>query len=174
MCAVNDTTYRHLRLEWYPARTRRDWPATKGNQVVFSDESRFNFSSDDNRVRVSRTRGKCLNPAFALQRHTSPTAGVMVWSAIAYDIRLPLILILGTLTAQRHVLYILQPHVLPLMARLSGDVFLQDNARPHRAKMHKTAFSTLPPFPGLLDPQICHQLSISEIIWDSKLGSLRF
>ncbi|GFY30205.1 transposable element Tcb2 transposase [Trichonephila clavipes] len=46
-------------------------------QVVFSDESRFNLSSDDNRVRVARPRGELLNPAFALQLHTAPTAGVM-------------------------------------------------------------------------------------------------
>ncbi|GFV09795.1 hypothetical protein TNCV_2598501 [Trichonephila clavipes] len=60
-----------------------------GNQSLFecaelftkeelSDESRFNLSSDDNRVRVWRPRGERLNPAFALQRHTAPTAGVMV------------------------------------------------------------------------------------------------
>ncbi|GFW60789.1 hypothetical protein TNCV_2672101 [Trichonephila clavipes] len=30
----------------------------------------------------------------------------------------------------------------------------------------KTATAPLPPFPGLLDPQICHQSSISRIIWD--------
>ncbi|GFY00482.1 transposable element Tcb2 transposase [Trichonephila clavipes] len=65
-------------------RARRYWPAMKWNQVVFKDESRFNLSNDDNRVRVWRTRGECLNPAFALQRHTSPTASV-----IAYDTRSP-------------------------------------------------------------------------------------
>ncbi|GFT87081.1 uncharacterized protein TNCV_2197651 [Trichonephila clavipes] len=41
-------------------------------------ESRFNLSSDDNRVRVCRSRGQRLNSTFALQRHTSSTAVVMV------------------------------------------------------------------------------------------------
>ncbi|GFU53080.1 multiple epidermal growth factor-like domains protein 11 [Trichonephila clavipes] len=41
------------------------------------DESRFNLSSDDNRVRVWRPRGERLYPVFALQRHTAPTAGLM-------------------------------------------------------------------------------------------------
>ncbi|GFY22070.1 transposable element Tcb2 transposase [Trichonephila clavipes] len=45
------------------------------NQVVFSDKSRFNLSSDDNGVRVWRPRGERLNPTFALQRHTALTAG---------------------------------------------------------------------------------------------------
>ncbi|GFW33838.1 transposable element Tcb2 transposase [Trichonephila clavipes] len=69
-------TLRRLRLEW--CRTRGNWTAEEWNQVVFSDESRFNLSSDDNHVRVWRPCGKRLNPAFALQRHTAPTTGVMV------------------------------------------------------------------------------------------------
>ncbi|GFU61366.1 transposable element Tcb2 transposase [Trichonephila clavipes] len=66
-------------------RTRKLDYTAEWNQVIFSDESRFNLSSDDNRVRVWRPRGECLSPAFALQRHTTPTAGVMVWGAIAYN-----------------------------------------------------------------------------------------
>ncbi|GFV41198.1 hypothetical protein TNCV_2979521 [Trichonephila clavipes] len=31
---------------------------------------------------------------------------------------------------------------------------------------HKTASTTLPPFPGLLDSWICHQSNTSRIIWD--------
>ncbi|GFX37289.1 transposable element Tcb2 transposase [Trichonephila clavipes] len=60
------------------------WTAAEWNQVVFSDESRFNLSSDDNRVRVWRSRGEHLNPAFALQRHAASTAGVTAWVTIAY------------------------------------------------------------------------------------------
>ncbi|GFW24532.1 transposable element Tcb2 transposase [Trichonephila clavipes] len=84
-------THRHLRLEW--CRARGNWTATERNQVVFSDEFRFNLSSDDNRVRVWRPHGGRLNPAFALQPHTAPTAGVMAWDVIAYNTRSPLVLI---------------------------------------------------------------------------------
>ncbi|GFW57012.1 transposable element Tcb1 transposase [Trichonephila clavipes] len=42
------------------------------------------------------TRCERLNPAIALQRHTTSTAGVMVWGAIAYNTRSPLVLIRGT------------------------------------------------------------------------------
>ncbi|GFY26067.1 transposable element Tcb2 transposase [Trichonephila clavipes] len=109
-------THRRLRLEW--CRLRGSWTAAEWNQVTFSDESRFNLSSDDNCVRVRRPRGERINPAFALQRHTAPTAGVMVWGAIAYNTRSPLVLIRGTMTAQLYVHDILQPHELPLMQRL--------------------------------------------------------
>ncbi|GFW88583.1 transposable element Tcb1 transposase [Trichonephila clavipes] len=91
--------------------------------------------SDDNRVRAWRPRGERLNPAFALQRHTAPTAGVMVWGAIAYNTWSPLVLIRGTMTAQRYVHDILQPHVLPLMQRLPGTIFQQDIGRPHTARL---------------------------------------
>ncbi|GFV40850.1 transposable element Tcb1 transposase [Trichonephila clavipes] len=87
------------------------WTAAKWNQVVFSDESRFNLSSDVNCVRVWRPCGERLNPAFALQRHTAPTA------------------------AQRYVHDIMQPHVLPLMQWLPGAIFQLDNARPHTARL---------------------------------------
>ncbi|GFX80168.1 uncharacterized protein TNCV_2108121 [Trichonephila clavipes] len=125
-----------------------------------SDESRFNLSSDDNHVRVWRPRGERLNPAFALQRHTAPSAGVMVWGAIAYNTRSPLVLIHGTMTAQRYVHDILQPHVFPLMQWLPGAIFQQDNARPHTAKVSQ----------DFLIDQICFQSNISGIIWDNELG----
>ncbi|GFS78900.1 uncharacterized protein TNCV_4341651 [Trichonephila clavipes] len=57
-------------------------------------------SSDDNRVRLKRPRGERLNPAFALQRHTTPKASVMVGGAIAYNTQQsPLVLISGTVTS---------------------------------------------------------------------------
>ncbi|GFV37311.1 transposable element Tcb2 transposase [Trichonephila clavipes] len=59
-------THRHLRLEWCHARG--NWTAPEWNQVVISDESRSNLSSDDNRVRVWRPRGERLNAVFTLQR----------------------------------------------------------------------------------------------------------
>ncbi|GFX53779.1 transposable element Tcb1 transposase [Trichonephila clavipes] len=94
-------THRSLRLEWIC--TRRNYAAAEWNQVVFSNESRFNHSSDDNRVRVWRPRYEHLNSAFALQRYTAPAASVMVWVAIAYITRSSLLLIRGTMAAQRYV-----------------------------------------------------------------------
>ncbi|GFU28736.1 transposable element Tcb2 transposase [Trichonephila clavipes] len=69
-------THQRLRLEW--RRAPGNWTAAEWNQIVFSDKSRFNLSSDGNHVRVWRPRGDRLNPSLALQRLTPPTAGVMV------------------------------------------------------------------------------------------------
>ncbi|GFU71520.1 transposable element Tcb2 transposase [Trichonephila clavipes] len=125
-------THRHLRSKWCHARG--NWTAAEWNQIVFSDESRFNLSSDDNRVRVQRPRDERLNPSFALQRHIAPTAGVMVWGAIAYNKQSPLVLIRGTMTAQRYAHDILQPHVLSFIQRLPRAIFQQDNAQLHTAR----------------------------------------
>ncbi|GFU10005.1 transposable element Tcb1 transposase [Trichonephila clavipes] len=83
---------------------------------------------------VWRSRGECINTAFALQRYSATTAGEMVWCFIAYNTRSPLVLIHGNMTPQRYVHYILQPHVLQLMQRLPGAFFHQDNARPSHGK----------------------------------------
>ncbi|GFS59243.1 transposable element Tcb2 transposase [Trichonephila clavipes] len=71
--------------------------------VVFSNESRFNLSSDDNHVRVWTTRVELRNLAFALQLHTTLTAGVMVWKAIASNTWSPVVLIRDTMTSCNHM-----------------------------------------------------------------------
>ncbi|GFV57974.1 transposable element Tcb2 transposase [Trichonephila clavipes] len=94
-------THRHLYLEW--CHTRGNWTAVELNQVIFSDESRFNLTIDDKRVRVWNPRRERLNPAFALHRYTAPTNDVMVWDDIAYNTRSPLVLIRGTMTYCNHI-----------------------------------------------------------------------
>ncbi|GFW69315.1 transposable element Tcb2 transposase [Trichonephila clavipes] len=161
--------HRRLRLEW--CRARGNKTAAEWNQDVFSDESRFNLSSDDNHVRVCKCHGECFNPAFSLQRHTAPKVDVMVWGAIADNRRSPLVLILCTMIAQRYVHEVLQPHVLLLMQRLPGIVFQQDNVP---QECHKTVSALFLPFVGLPDPQICLQSSISRFISNRGLGILGF
>ncbi|GFU57754.1 transposable element Tcb2 transposase [Trichonephila clavipes] len=135
-------THRRLRLEW--CRARGNWIAAEWNQVVFSDESRFNLSSVDNRVRVWKPRGERLNPAFALQRRTTSTVGVMVWGAIAYNTRSPLVLIHDTW----------QP---------SGAIFQQDNARTHTARVSQDCLRTVT---ALSSSDRSPDLSPIEHIWD--------
>ncbi|GFV28661.1 transposable element Tcb2 transposase [Trichonephila clavipes] len=152
-------THQRLRLEWCQARG--NWTAAEWNQVVLCDKSRFNLSSDDNSVHVWRPRGERLNLVFALQR---PTAGVIVRGAIAHNTRSPLVLIRDTMTAQRYMHDILQIHVLPIMQRLPGAVFQQNNYRPHTALRHSRdclrTVTTLP-WPGRSP-----DLSPIEHIWD--------
>ncbi|GFT12592.1 transposable element Tcb2 transposase [Trichonephila clavipes] len=77
----------------------------------------------------------------------SDTASVMVWGTIAYNTRSPLILFHGTMTAQRYVHDILQPHVLPLMQRHPGAIFQQENVRPHTARVRQDCLRTVTALP---------------------------
>ncbi|GFV11226.1 transposable element Tcb2 transposase [Trichonephila clavipes] len=84
-----------------------------------------------------------LNPAFALQQHTAPTAGMM--------------------TAQWYVHDILQPHVFPLLQRLPKATFQQDNAQPYTARVSQDCLRTVTTLPW---PDRSPDLSLIEQIWD--------
>ncbi|GFW14002.1 transposable element Tcb1 transposase [Trichonephila clavipes] len=131
--------------------------------VIFSDESRFNLNGDDIRVRVWRLRGERLNPASVLLRHTAPLAGLMVWGAVAYITQSSLVLIRGTVAAQRHAYDILQPHVLPLMQQLTRAIFQLDNSRPHTARLSQDFLRT---FTNFIWPAQSQYFPPIEHIWD--------
>ncbi|GFX65031.1 transposable element Tcb1 transposase [Trichonephila clavipes] len=126
-------------------------------------ESRFNLSSDDNLVRMWRSCGERFDPAFALHRHKAPTAGAMAWGAIDYHTRSDLVLIRGTMAVQRNVHGILKPHGLPLIQRLPGVIFLQDNAQPHTARVSQDCLHTVT---TLSSPALSPNLSPIEHSWD--------
>ncbi|CAH1993234.1 unnamed protein product [Acanthoscelides obtectus] len=136
------------RLEWYRQR------------IVFSDESRFCLGMHDGRARVRRRRGERRNPQFFVERHVRHTVEVMVWGAIAYGSRSPLIFIRGNMNAQRYIHEVLEPHLLPYLDTLADPTFQQDNARPHVARVTIDFFQhndvTLLPWP----PRSTHYQSL--------------
>ncbi|GFU16216.1 hypothetical protein TNCV_2406101 [Trichonephila clavipes] len=72
----------------------------------------------------------------------------MVLGAIEYNTRSLLILIQGTITAQRYVRKILQSHVGPIIASLPETIFRQNNARPQRVlqgNLHHISLACLIP-----------------------------
>ncbi|GFS73967.1 transposable element Tcb1 transposase [Trichonephila clavipes] len=87
----------------------------------------------------------------------------MVWGAIAYNTRSPLVVIRSTMTAQRYVHDILQPHVLPLMQRLPGAIFQQDNARYHTERVSQDCLHNVTTLPWSARSPY---LSPIEHIWD--------
>ncbi|GFW68667.1 transposable element Tc1 transposase [Trichonephila clavipes] len=68
--------HRQLHLQWCQARSM--WNVTDWQKVVFSDEFRFVWGTDYNRVRVWRCPGERYNSPHTVLRHTARTAGVMV------------------------------------------------------------------------------------------------
>ncbi|UYV77619.1 hypothetical protein LAZ67_15001751 [Cordylochernes scorpioides] len=151
---------RRQRLEW--CRARSTW-MTEWHRVVFSDESRFCLSSDSRRVRVWRRRGERSNPAAIVERPTVRQRGIMVWGAIAYDSRSPLLRIQGTMTAQRYVDDVLRPVTLPYLQGVPNALYQQDNARPHTARISQQALQDVQMLPW---PPYSPDLSPIEHIWD--------
>ncbi|GFX04221.1 uncharacterized protein TNCV_3973701 [Trichonephila clavipes] len=94
----------------------------------------------------------------------------MVWDAIAYNTRSPLVLIRGTMVAQWYVHDIRQPHVLSLMQRLPQEPFFNKTMLDLTCQgCHNTDSALLLPFIGLPGPHICLESSISGIFWDGEL-----
>ncbi|UYV84535.1 hypothetical protein LAZ67_X002492 [Cordylochernes scorpioides] len=151
---------RRQRWEW--CRARSTW-MTEWHRVVFSDESRFCLSSDSRRVRVWRRRGERSNPAAIVERPTVRQRGIMVWGAIAYDSRSPLLRIQGTMTAQRYVDDVLRPVTLPYLQGVPNALYQQDNARPHTARISQQALQDVQMLPW---PPYSPDLSPIEHVWD--------
>ncbi|UYV64468.1 hypothetical protein LAZ67_3000851 [Cordylochernes scorpioides] len=151
---------RRQRLEW--CRARSTW-MTEWRRVVFSDESRFCLSSDSRRVRMWRRRGERSNPAAIVERPTVRQRGIMVWGAIAYDSRSPLLRIQDTMTAQRYVDDVLRPVTLPYLQGVPNALYQQDNARPHTARISQQALQDVQMLPW---PPYSPDLSPIEHVWD--------
>ncbi|UYV75067.1 EPM2AIP1 [Cordylochernes scorpioides] len=136
---------------------------TESHRVVFSDESCFCLSSDSRRVRVWLRRGERSNPAAIVERPTVRQRGIMVWGAIAYDSRSPLLRIQGTITAQRYVDDVLRPVTLPYLQGVPNALYQQDNARPHTARISQQALQDVQMLPW---PPYSPDLSPIEHVWD--------
>ncbi|GFV04195.1 transposable element Tcb2 transposase [Trichonephila clavipes] len=67
------------------------------------------------------------------------------------------------MTAQRYVLDILKPHLLPLMQQLPGAIFQQDNSRSHMARVSQDCLRTFTTLPGTTRSP---DLSPIKHIWD--------
>lgn len=109
-----------------------------------------------------------------MERHVNQTVGVMVWGAIGYGSRSPLVFGRGIMNAERYVADIIEPHLLPYLHTLPNPVFQQDNARPHIARVIMAYFEeaevTLLPWPPRSP-----DLSPIEHVWDiigRRLGQL--
>ncbi|UYV73539.1 Transposase [Cordylochernes scorpioides] len=100
-CLPLTPVHLQVRLQW--CRERSTWNCANWGRIVFSDESCFLLCPDDRRKRVWRRPGQRVDPGLTVEHHTGPQQGVMVWGAISFDSRTPLVVIPGTLTAQRRL-----------------------------------------------------------------------
>ena len=129
--------HERIRLAW--CRHRHRWNRAQWGNVMFSDESRFCLHKNDGRIRVWRRRGERNARACVVPRTAFGGGSVMMWGAITAQGKSQLIIVEGNLTGQQYIDEILTPVVIPYIGGMGQDaVFMDDNARPHRARIVDT------------------------------------
>ncbi|UYV61166.1 hypothetical protein LAZ67_1003682 [Cordylochernes scorpioides] len=103
---------KHKRLQWYDQR--RTW-TLKWSNLMFLDESRFCFQHHKSYISVWCHRGEGILPACIRYRHTGLSPGVMLWGAIGYTSRSPLVRIPSNLNSSRYISDLLKPVVVPFI-----------------------------------------------------------
>ncbi|GFY14246.1 transposable element Tcb1 transposase [Trichonephila clavipes] len=123
-------THCHMRLTWN--REHALWTPQKWSCVIFFDESRFSLQSESHR----RAPGTRYHRENTIERHRYGGAGWLAWGEIILGFRTDLYVQSVTMTGHIYRDVILEQHV-----RLFRDVmgaeflFMDDNARPHRANI---------------------------------------
>ena len=110
-------TARHpaARLHWAQRHFR--WERQQWARVLFPDESRFNLSHHDGRIRVFRRRGERFADNCLIERDRFGGGSVMVWGGIMGRRKTNLIVVQGNLNAQGYINQILQPEAVPFLQR---------------------------------------------------------
>ncbi|KFM75371.1 Transposable element Tcb1 transposase, partial [Stegodyphus mimosarum] len=123
-----------LRLAW--SREHALWTPQQWACVMFSDVSRFSLQSDCRRTFIWRAPGTRYHQENIIERHCYGGAEVLVWSGIILGSRTDMYVQIGTMTSQIYRDVILEQHVRLFRGAVDAQfVFMDNNARPHRANI---------------------------------------
>lgn len=123
------------------ARQHLAWDMRDWSTVLFTDECKVKFFSDDRRIRVWRREGERFSDACIHESDRFGGPNVMVWGGISVSGRTELVILNeGTITAQRYIEEVIGPHVVPYAQRIGARFHLMhDNARAHTARTTREA-----------------------------------
>ncbi|GFU51088.1 transposable element Tcb1 transposase [Trichonephila clavipes] len=133
-CAPLTATNCRLRLTW--SREHALWTPQQWSRVMFSDESRFSLQSVSRRTLIWRAPGTRYRQKNTIERHCYSGAGWLVWGGIILGSRTDLHAQSVTMTGHIYRDVILEQHVRFFRGAVSAEfLFMDDNARPHRANI---------------------------------------
>jgi transposase len=134
--------HRHSRFDW--SYDHLGWTIRRWRWVHWSDESRFLLRPTDGRARVWRQRNTSFQDNHILGTTAFGGGGVTVWGCFSFDCKLDLYVLDGNLTGQKYRDNVFAPRVVPHFdnhALADRPMFMDDNARPHRARIVQHVYS---------------------------------
>ncbi|GFU93526.1 transposable element Tcb1 transposase [Trichonephila clavipes] len=132
-CVPLTATHYRLRLTW--SREHALW-IPQQSCLMFSDESRFSLQSDSRRTLIRRAPGTRYHQENTIERHRYGGAGWLVWGGIILGSRTDLHVQSVMMTGHIYRDVILEQHVRLFRGAMGAEfLFMDDNARPHRANI---------------------------------------
>ncbi|GFX83355.1 transposable element Tcb1 transposase [Trichonephila clavipes] len=133
-CVPLTATQCRLRLTW--SRAHALWAPQPWSCMMFSDESMFRLQSDSHRTLIWRVPGTRYHQENTIEKHRYGGARWLVWGGIILGSRTDMHFKSVKMTDHTYRDVILEQHVRLYRGGMCAEfLFMDDNARPHRANI---------------------------------------
>ncbi|GFS59859.1 transposable element Tcb1 transposase [Trichonephila clavipes] len=133
-CVPLTAPHCRLRLTW--SREHTLWTPQQWSCVMFSDEFGFSLQSDSHQTLIWRAPGTRYHQENTIERHRYGGAGWLVWGGSILGSRTDLHVQSVTMTGHIYRDVILVQHARLFRGSMGAEfLFMDDNARPHRANI---------------------------------------